>query len=557
MKKKRGLSILTTLLLMGAVPLISAAVIMIIMAASSIKEEVETETYDKLKVAGESVNQYFAYDIVANGDVDYNEYADHEFVESVQSEDVELTLFKGDTRFLTSLKNDTGAYNEGTQASAEVYAAVSSGKEYTSDDVVINGVDYYVYYEPIYDGNNAFWGMAFAGTPQKDVKKAISAATFKLILVAIIVAAIFSAIIVVVAMNIRKSIANVADSLAGLAEGDMSRRIDGANAIDEIQSMMGATNLLQEKLSEVIGTVKTRSDTLMTSIQSVHTAAGVSAEGTEQIAGVMEELANSTMVLSENVQSVNTQAITMGDHIQGISENVATLSNASDDIKNATENAQLLMTKVLASSDQSAEATREITESISLTNESIVKITDAVKLITEIATQTNLLSLNASIEAARAGEAGRGFAVVAEEIGKLATDSANTANTIRDLADDMNNKSLKTVELAGKIGEIISEEKETVESTQQAFESLGASIEESLAMISEIDSKTEELTSIKEGILSNISDLSAISEENAASNQEVTASVSGISERVTDMSEQGDSMKGMSEELQQAIAYFK
>lgn len=556
-EKKKGISLLLTLLAMGVVPLVSAALIMIIVSSSSIKAEVESETYKKLMVAAESVDRYFAYDIVANGAVDYDEYSDHSFMESVQDEDVELTLFKGDTRFLTSLKNDNGTYNEGTQASAEVYAEVSKGSTYKSDDVVINGADYYVYYQPIKDGTGAFWGMAFAGTPQKTVKAAINGAVFKLVLCAVIVAIIFSILIVVLAMRIKKSIAIVGTSLNSLSEGDMSASIDVTDPIAEIAEMIAATNHLQEKLSEIIGTVKERTVSLIDSIDVVHSATGESSEGTHQIAGAMEELAHSTMTLTENVQNVNTQAISMGDHIQGITENVGALSSASDDIKDATEKAQSLMNKVLDSSDQSAEAASEISESITLTNASIVKITEAVNLIAEIASQTNLLSLNASIEAARAGEAGRGFAVVAEEIGKLATDSANTAETIRELADDMNVKSSRTVELAGKIGNIITDEKATVEETQHAFSSLGASIEESLAMISEIDSKTVELQELKEGIISNISDLSAISEENAASNEEVTASVSNIADRVNDMSLQSDSMQEMSEQLQAAITYFK
>ncbi|MCQ2520803.1 MAG: methyl-accepting chemotaxis protein [Lachnospiraceae bacterium] len=556
-EKTKGISLLSTLLLMGSVPLLCAAIVMIIVAASSIKSEVEMETKEKLQIAAESVDQYFIYDVIANGDVDYEEYADHEFIECMQEEDVELTLFKDNIRLITSLKNADGSYNEGTAASDEVYQHVKKGQNYYSDDVVINGVDYYVYYEPIYTEDGSIWGMAFAGTPRTDVKKAINSAVVRLIIIAAVVSVIFGIIITILAIRIKKSIATVGKTILRLSEGDISESIQMKDAIVEITDMITATNVLQQKLSEVIGQVKGNTVTLLESIGNVNSAAKNSSEGTGQISGAMNELANATMSLTENVQEVNSNAITMGEYIQGITANVEALTSASDDIKHATETAQGLMTEVLESSSESSQAVSDICESVALTNDSIGKITEAVHLITEIATQTNLLALNASIEAARAGDAGRGFAVVAEEIGKLATESAKSAETIKALTYDMNQKSSQTVVLAEKVDQIIGEEKSKVSSTQEAFESLGASIEESLAMIAEINNKTDELLTLKENIVSSIADLSAISEENAASNEEVTASVTQIAQLVMDMASNSDDMKTLSDELQTAVSYFK
>lgn len=555
-EKTKGISLLLTLILMGFVPLFVATATLTLLAYVNVRDAMTTDVYDKLQIAATNVEEYFVYDVIANGDVDYEEYADHTFMESIQAQGVELTLFKGDTRLLTSIRDDAGQYYEGTQASAEVYEKVSAGSDFSDDSVVINGEPYYVYYKPINDGEGRFWGMAFAGTPQANINKTLSKITAIFIAAAMGVAIVFTTIIVILALRIKKSIVTVKGTLNNLASGKLSNNLDIRDAIVEISEIINSTNELDNKLSAVIGTVKNNTATLVSSIDTVHTSAGESANGTEQIAIAMDELSNTTMSLSENVQNVNSQAQDMGDAIQGINENVSALSTASAEIKEATENAQNDMNKVMESSGQSAAAVTEISESISLTNESIEKITNAVNLISDIASQTNLLSLNASIEAARAGEAGHGFAVVAEEIGKLSQESAASADTIMALAKDMETKSADTVKLAGKIGGIINEEQNCVKDTQSAFDSLEASIEKILAMISEIDQKTADLVTLKEGIVENISNLSAIAEETAASNQEVTASITGIAQLVQNVSGQSDTMSDLSTDLSTAVSYF-
>ena len=120
----------TAYLLAGCVPMILVGLIIFMISVSKTTTGLADSRKTTLKSVSYSLKEYFQYDVIANGYVDYEEYADHAYVNNLKSEDIEMTLFENDTRLLTSIKNSDGTYFEGTKAGAEIYAAVKSGKDY-------------------------------------------------------------------------------------------------------------------------------------------------------------------------------------------------------------------------------------------------------------------------------------------------------------------------------------------------------------------------------------------------------------------------------------------
>ncbi|MBP5701856.1 MAG: cache domain-containing protein, partial [Lachnospiraceae bacterium] len=188
MNKKSGLSMHKFLILLSMIPLVVSLVVLTVFSILYMKDNLETQTRNTLKVAVIDLQEYYAYDLshpeyLEDGWITYDpEYMDH-----LKYADVDLTIFRGDTRFCTSIVGDDGKRIEGTKASDAVIAEViGKGNEYFSDGVVINGQDYFVYYLPLKDGDGNVVGMAFAGKQAREVTNAVN----KMILVCCCIAVV-------------------------------------------------------------------------------------------------------------------------------------------------------------------------------------------------------------------------------------------------------------------------------------------------------------------------------------------------------------------------------
>ena len=141
--------------------------------------------------------------------------------------------------------------------------------------------------------------------------------------------------------------------------------------------------------------------------------------------------------MAESVQELNAEMVEIGGNIEVITGAVTELNAASDSMNSISDQAQTDIQEVYESSQNSVAAVEAIAEHMETLTKAINEVSNATRLIGDISSQTNLLSLNASIEAARAGEAGRGFAVVAQEIGSLAAQSQDSVSQIDAIANNI------------------------------------------------------------------------------------------------------------------------
>ena len=350
---------------------------------------------------------------------------------------------------------------------------------------------------------------------------------------------------------------SIKDELTTISKGDFTQEVTTTSIVKEVNEIIDATRTLQEALIEALGTVNAQSDTLSGAIENVSERIENSVGGVAQINAAVGEVATTSQHVAEEAQVLNEKAIEMGDEIENIYESISALQEASARIDTINNEANDSMSSVMKSGEESVDAVHAIADKIKETNEAVTRITECVQMITDISSQTNLLSLNASIEAARAGEAGKGFAVVAEEIRKLADDSAASAREIEEIIATVTALSESTVEAVEGVFEVIDGEQAFVKETQDKFGALSNAVEDSLNSINEIQSMSQGLTKIKEELVSSTTDLSAVSEELGASAEEVSASCSTVTDECENAANETNTMASSKKDLQDAISIFE
>ena len=554
-KNKKKLNFMKTVLMIGYIPLLTANIILTLYASHKLETNLEESTFLRLKSCATSVEQYFTWDI--REDILCKDDVSYEFIDSLKNDDIELTFFVEDTRYITSIKDESGNRIEDTKADSHIWEEVQKGNDYKASNVEIAGVDYYVYYMPVKSEAGDVIGMSFAGEKVTTVANAARTLSRSMYFIDTILLIIFGAILFYVAGLIRKPIKQTAECIDTIAHGDITQPIEIHTALEETFMLVTAAKLLQEKLGEIITNVSGTSNQLKDNVDNLKSLTNLSSSGAAQISTTMEELASTASTLAENVQTVNQNAMEMGDNIDEIFKDVESLSDNTQQMNDAKEVATEAIDTVITNTNSTVELISKVKDQIDETNEAIKQINTAVELIVDITSQTNLLSLNASIEAARAGVAGKGFAVVAEEIKKLAEESAKGAESIKAVTQNIIKQSGESVAMVEQIKELVDTESESVNATKENFDVLNNCIQHNIASVKSIDSKTKALDELKGLIIGSITELSAISEENAASNQEVTASVTNISSNVENIDEVTQEVLNSSDTLSELMTYFK
>ena len=326
---------------------------------------------------------------------------------------------------------------------------------------------------------------------------------------------------------------------------------------DEAGQMSRAISGLREELVKVYAQIKEQSRSLYEAAETLSGETMETSEAVGQVDRAVGEIADGATSQAEETQKATENVILIGNMVEETGEQVSSLNSNADAMQRASVEALETLKELDYTNVQTREAIERISEQTNTTNESALKIREATTMITSIAEETNLLSLNASIEAARAGEQGRGFAVVASQIQKLAEQSNESAREIEEIIDSLIRDSEEAVETMDSVREIIARQSANVERTGMGFAEVKKGIDTSLESISAISNSISRMDEARVNVVDVVQNLTAIAEENAAGTEETSASATEVGAIVQNMAEQAGRLKEVAGELESSMSVFK
>lgn len=565
MKIFRNLKLQYKMLILAIIPVLVMGIVAILISNTVVKNKLLDDAKQKLKATSNAV--LAAYDqnagdyfVNATGDVwkgAYNVSLSTPFIDDIAAKTgIEVTFFYNDKRLVTSLKDADGKRILGSKAGDFLVENVlQDGNEVFTNRVLVDGTFYFGYYVPVHQNNSdEIIGMVFAGMPVKEIYASLNLITmiFTVAILVILVIAVIGCLLV--SRGIAKSIRNSMDVVKQISEGNLNVEIEQSmlDRKDEAGALSCNTQTLIDNLSAMIGKISNNTMTLNASSEEMNAAAGQAGNAVGNINDDLHNMLTGAVEQTGNAQNIKNSIHNMNIHLEKTLGEVDHLSDETKAMLDARNDVDKSLNQLDASNQDVMTEVENIQKQTQQNNESVEKIIAAVSYISDIADQTNLLSLNASIEAARAGETGKGFAVVAEEIGKLANQSNEASTEISELVNLLSYNSSQTMDIMDSVQDAMNDQTKKLVETANIFKQLQEHVSHVADGVDVIRDATVQLGKETDEIGKDIKNLSDIAQRNEDTvkgtisfSDEVLGTVNSVTEMSTEVSSSANDMAGV------------
>ncbi|NMD98503.1 methyl-accepting chemotaxis protein [Selenomonas bovis] len=557
-------------LAMAIVPLLVLSVlvmlVMVVSMRSAIVHEVELSLKGTATVVKAAYEQNSGdYVQAEGGDIWKGRYdisRSGAFLDAIsESSGQDVTFFYGSVRTMTSIKTEDGRRIVGTEAGEKVQQEVlQGGRAYFSENVDIKGVPYFGYYLPVYqpDGGEPI-GMVFSGMPRTEVLAFIYRS---LAIVVVLVLAILAVSVLLIrrynyAMThaLRKAINAVHDVAGGRLDTPIAETILARD--DEIGVLGNSIAELRDVLKQLVDHMGETTQSLRAEANRLEEVSAETQQGVDVMRQASAAISEGAAQQAKDTESASESIEVMGGLITQTNGEAQQLGKQADEMRGASGEAGTAIDALKGVSDRVSEVVQDVEQMMTQTNESAGQIREASDLISGIADQTSLLSLNASIEAARAGAAGRGFAVVAEEIRKLADQSDEASRRIRETIENLLSDFAGVVRSMQQMREVIDQQNSHIRSTETTVKDVVDGLGRTAQGIGTILGEMERLEAARGDVDGVIASLAAVAKENARGIEGSQETVRQVADGFATVTEAAGKLRAAASALADDLAAFR
>lgn len=559
------------LILMSVLPITVLAAVVIIVSIELIPSRMRAEVKEGLAATCASVADLF--DNCAEGDYTQNESGEilkgsrvlstnEKMLDSIrESSQYDVTLFYGDTRVITTILDDSKKRLVGTKASdAVIDKVLKGGNEFFIEGVNIQGQDYYGYYRPLYqEDGKTIAGMVFAGSPSATVTKSIKSIIIWIGASVLIILGASLLIVLFMVANMNYAIKDVSALVTEIAAGNLAATINNraVNRKDEVGELAVNALMAKDDLANLVREIKDSTDSMYEAISLMDLRTSQTTQAISEIDVAMGEIANSATSQANDTQMSADHVSKIGKQIRNTLEYTKALGESAEKMLAAVDGAMHTLNGLRKVNKQAEDSIDVIYKQTNHTYESANQIKEAATLITSIAEETNLLSLNASIEAARAGEQGKGFAVVAAQIQKLAEQSNESASHIDEIIVKLLEDSGRAVETMDEVKKIMEDQSKHVSHTEADFERVKKEIDISIKEEKNISEGAIVMDRLRGEVVEMVGRLSSVAQQNASGSEETSATTEEVSSSMKDITDISSRLREVSEGMKSSISRFR